>query len=148
MATKLKVSRGSFYWHFRDMADFRSQVLRSWEETSTDQVIKDLNARQGEPGRLRQLLQQGIKGRRRLDRAIRAWATEDEVVADVVASVDTKRIGGIARLLVEAGVERKQAVHRATFVYWAYLGQAAVMDANHSSLTAPAFADIARLLET
>ena len=24
MATTLKVSRGSFYWHFRDIADFRS----------------------------------------------------------------------------------------------------------------------------
>src|ERR1700680_636047 len=32
MAAKLKVSRGSFYWHFKDIADFRSQVLRSWRE--------------------------------------------------------------------------------------------------------------------
>src|ERR1700731_1432717 len=28
MSTKLKVSRGSFYWHFRDIADFRSQLLQ------------------------------------------------------------------------------------------------------------------------
>ena len=30
MSARLKVSRGSFYWHFRDIADFRVQVLRSW----------------------------------------------------------------------------------------------------------------------
>src|ERR1700724_2716783 len=34
MATKLKVSRGSFYWHFSDIADFRAQLLRSWQERS------------------------------------------------------------------------------------------------------------------
>ena len=42
MAATLKVSRGSFYWHFRDIADFRSQVLRSWQERMTDQVIQDI----------------------------------------------------------------------------------------------------------
>ena len=35
MATRLKVSRGSFYWHFRDIADFRSQVLQCWQERAT-----------------------------------------------------------------------------------------------------------------
>ena len=44
MATALKVSRGSFYWHFRDIADFRSQILRSWQERTTDQVIRELEA--------------------------------------------------------------------------------------------------------
>ena len=44
MAAKLEVSRGSFYWHFRDIADFRSQVLRNWQERMTDQVIKDLES--------------------------------------------------------------------------------------------------------
>jgi AcrR family transcriptional regulator len=28
MAARLKVSRGSFYWHFRDIADFRDALLR------------------------------------------------------------------------------------------------------------------------
>jgi AcrR family transcriptional regulator len=49
MAAKLKVSRGSFYWHFRNIADFRSQLLRSWQERSTDQVIGSSKPRS--PGR-------------------------------------------------------------------------------------------------
>ena len=32
LATALNVSRGSFYWHFKDIADFRTQLLQSWQE--------------------------------------------------------------------------------------------------------------------
>ena len=50
MAGRLGVSRGSFYWHFRDIGDFQAQLLRRWQERSTDQVIRDLEAAKGEPG--------------------------------------------------------------------------------------------------
>jgi AcrR family transcriptional regulator len=148
MSTKLKVSRGSFYWHFRDVADFRSQLLQSWQESSTDQVIQDLDARKGEPDRLKHLLRRALGGTLNLDRAIRSWAAEDEDVARIVASVDRRRVAGIAKLLAEAGVETERALHRAAFLYWAYLGQAIVMDPRHSSISAVALDDISDLFET
>jgi AcrR family transcriptional regulator len=148
MATKLKVSRGSFYWHFRDIADFRSQLLRSWQEISTDQVIQDLDAREGEPDRLKHLMRRAFGATRSLDRAIRSWAAVDEDVARIVASVDNRRVARIAKLLTEAGVEGERAIHRAAFLYWAYLGQAVVMDPRHSSISALALDDIRGLFET
>ena len=148
MSTKLKVSRGSFYWHFRDIADFRSQLLRSWQESSTDQVIRDLDAREGESDRLKHLMRRAFGGTRNLDRAIRSWAAEDEDVARIVASVDRRRVARIAKLLAEAGVEGGRALHRAAFLYWAYLGQAIVMDPRHSSISAVALDDISDLFET
>ena len=45
LARKLRVSRGSFYWHFRDIAAFRTQLLQAWQEEATDRVIRDLEAR-------------------------------------------------------------------------------------------------------
>ncbi len=146
MAAALNVSRGSFYWHFQDIADFRGQLLQSWRQTTTDQIIQDLDAHEGEPGRLVWLMRRAFKGRRRLDRAVRAWAAHDAAVAAAVASVDKRRIAHLARLLVDAGVGRAQANHRAAFLYWAYLGQAAVMDSN--AMPADAVADLARLLQT
>jgi AcrR family transcriptional regulator len=104
MAAKLDVSRGSFYWHFRDIADFRAQVLSSWEEHATEQVIDRLEAAQGEPDRLKQLMRRAFVSKRRLDRAIRAWAAEDAGVAKVVAAVDARRIAYIAKMLAAAGV--------------------------------------------
>src|SRR5260370_30061180 len=55
IAASLKVSRGRFYWHFRDIADFRSQLLRSWQERSTDRVIRHLDPAHSAPGPLKQL---------------------------------------------------------------------------------------------
>ena len=148
MASKLNVSRGSFYWHFRDLEDFRGQLLQHWQETSTDNVIEDLDARPGDPDRLKELMRSAFSGQRRIDRAIRSWAAHDKSVASVVASVDARRITRIAGLLVEAGVEGERAVHRAAFLYWAYLGQAAIMDPRHASLPAHALEEISNLFET
>ena len=146
MSTELKVSRGSFYWHFRDIADFRAQILRSWQESTTDQVIQEI-AEQAEPDRLRHLMRRAFSMKRSLDRAIRSWAAEDENVAAIVASVDARRVAYIAKLLVAAGVESQKALPRAAFMYWAYLGQAIVMDSRHSSIAASAMDDISDLFE-
>jgi AcrR family transcriptional regulator len=146
MSTKLKVSRGSFYWHFRDIADFRSQILLSWQERMTDQVIQEV-AEQAEPDSLKHLIRRAFVVKRGLDRAIRSWAAEDEDVATIVASVDASRVAYIAKLLVAAGVESRRALPRAAFMYWAYLGQAIVMDPRHASIPASALDDIGDLFE-
>src|ERR1700730_4794147 len=84
MAEKLKVSRGSFYWHFSDIADFRAQLLRSWQERSTDQVIRQLEAAKAGPDRLKHLMKRAFATKRDLDRAIRSWAAEEKDVARIV----------------------------------------------------------------
>jgi len=146
MAASLGVSRGSFYWHFRDIADFRSQLLDAWQARTTELVIQELDARKGEPNRLRHLLERGFGGNR-LDRALRSWATEDKDVAKAVAANDATRVAYIAELLTAEGVDSGQALGRATFLYWAYLGQAFVMDARHASLPNSAIDDISELFK-
>ena len=147
MSAALEVSRGSFYWHFRDIADFRLQLLRRWQEISTDQIIQDLDAREGQPYLLKHLMQRVFGATRTLDRAIRSWGAQDEAVATIVASVDGRRVARIAKLLTGAGVEDERALHRAAFLYWAYLGQAVVMDPRHASISADALDDISALFE-
>jgi AcrR family transcriptional regulator len=147
MSIEMKVSRGSFYWHFRDIADFRSQILRSWQERSTDQVIQEIEAEKTEPDRLKHLMKRAFTGKRSLDRAIRSWAAQDENVAAIVASVDARRVAYIEKLLVAVGVESQKALPRAAFMYWAYLGQAIVMDSSHSSIAISAMDDISDLFE-
>lgn len=157
MSTKLEVSRGSFYWHFRDVADFRSEILRSWQKRTTDQVIKEIEA-EAEPDRLKQLLKRAFDVDRSVDRvmrhdewsaerAIRSWAGADADVAAMVASVDASRVAYIAKLLVAAGVDTQRALTRAAFIYWAYLGQSFVLDSRHSSIAAPDMDDLENLFE-
>ncbi|MBI1199781.1 MAG: TetR family transcriptional regulator [Phenylobacterium sp.] len=147
MATGLNVSRGSFYWHFRDIADFRARLLEAWEARATEAVIRDVEARASEPDRLRDLLARAFTARPRLDAAVRAWAAEDAAVATAVTAVDARRIAYIARLLRETGVEACRAQARATFLYWAFLGQGAVIDPAHGALQGAAIDEIGGLFE-
>lgn len=146
MAAKLRVSRGSFYWHFQDIAEFRAELLRTWRERATDRVIQQLSER-AEPDRLNYLLKRAFGEERTLDRAMRSWAAEDGDVAAIVTSVDASRVAYIAELLAKAGVEAGKALPRANFIYWAYLGQAAVMDPRHATVGDDAIDDIGRLFE-
>lgn len=147
MAATLKVSRGSFYWHFRDIADFRAQLLRGWQERATEQVIREIEADDTEPDRLKHLLRRAFVAKPLLDRAIRSWAAQDEIVAASVAEVDARRVGYIANLLIATGVESRLAADRAAFLYWAFLGQAVVMDPRHASIRASTIDDIGDLFE-
>jgi len=147
MADGLKVSRGSFYWHFRDIADFRAQLLQAWQEQATDRVIRDLETRKDRPDRLKQLMRRAFADKRSLDRAIRSWAAEDREVAAIVASVDARRVAYIAKMLAAAGVEGQKAQRRAAFLYWAYLGQPMVMEPRHAAIAAAALDDIGDLFE-
>jgi AcrR family transcriptional regulator len=147
MADGLKVSRGSFYWHFRDIGDFRAQLLQTWQEQATDRVIRDLEAQKDRPDRLKQLMRRAFATKRGLDRAIRSWAAEDREVAAIVSSVDARRVAYIARMLAAAGVEGQKAQRRAAFLYWAFLGQRMVMDPRHASIAPASLDDISDLFE-
>src|SRR5262245_61265352 len=37
--TRLGVTKGSFYWHFADAADFHRAMLAEWQTTATNDVI-------------------------------------------------------------------------------------------------------------
>jgi AcrR family transcriptional regulator len=44
LAEGLQVSRGSFYWHFESIADFRNQLLATWQERAKDGVIREIDS--------------------------------------------------------------------------------------------------------
>ena len=135
LATALNVSRGSFYWHFKDIIDFRRQLLEAWRERATDQVIREIDEAIIGPARLIHLMKLAFREDRKLDRAIRSWASTDPDTATVVAAVDASRIAYLTTLLVESGVDDRRALPRAEFLYWAYIGQSAVMDPRHTAIT-------------
>jgi AcrR family transcriptional regulator len=135
LAAGLEVSRGSFYWHFKDSTDFRLQLLQLWQERATDQVIRDIDASIVGPARLTQLMKLAFNEDRSLDTAIRELAATDPAAAEMVASVDARRVDYLAKLLIESGVESRRALPRAEFLYWAYIGQTAMMKSELTVIT-------------
>ena len=145
LAAGLQVSRGSFYWHFKDISDFRLQLLDRWQERTTNQIIEGVDTTVGGAARLTRLMKLAFNEDRSLDRSIRAMGATDPAISRMVASVDARRIAYMAGLLVEEGVDVARARPRAEFLYWAYIGQSAMMDPRQSAVTEADIDDLSGL---
>lgn len=126
LAKQMKVTRGSFYWHFKDRNDLLERMLRRWREAATDQIIERLNKSGVAPlQRLLELLALPHRGPRAMDSAdielaIRTWARTDSLARQAVEVVDAQRLSYIAHCLMEAGIAQEEARHRA-FLLYSYL---------------------------
>src|SRR5436305_15168676 len=60
LARKLKVSRGSFYWHFVSLGAFHARVIARWRESATEAIIADLE-RHAREARLAVLLRRPFR---------------------------------------------------------------------------------------
>jgi AcrR family transcriptional regulator len=123
LAKSLGVSRGSFYWHFVDIAVFRTAILAHWREVSAERVIADLEAAAREDPLLL-LLRRTFSRRQTLEKAVRSWATFDAEARTAVEAVDRRRVDYIERRLRASGLAAEVAQARAQVLYWAFVGYA------------------------
>lgn len=89
----LGVTKGSFYWHFQDRADFVQALARYWEQWSTDSAVEEIGDSHDDPKavlvRLHKIVTRSDLAR--YDLVMRSWATHEPEVAKVVRSVDRTR---------------------------------------------------------
>lgn len=135
LAKKMGVSRGSFYWHFQDIADFKAGVLAAWRQQTTESVIASLEHRVSASERLAELVSRAMAIDLDLERAIRSWSVSDQTVAQAVAEVDKRRITYVEKLLSEIGIAKPDVRVRARTVYWASLGRVMITDPKLRTLT-------------
>jgi AcrR family transcriptional regulator len=131
LAKRLGVSKGSFYWHFRDRDELLVAMLDAWRQRATQAVIDLVDSLSTDPGqRVRNLL--GLVARRPEDRdfwveiGFRDWARRDRRARSAVESVDAERVGYIYRLLGELGLSDEDAEARAFLAYSYILGEGVV----------------------
>lgn len=123
LARELAVTRGSFYWHFKDREDLLTSVLHAWRDAATEQVIHRFEGRQAEPRALiGELISLPFRGRAaeraaRVELAIRAWARRDALARQAVDEVDARRIGYIAQCFSALGFPIGEARARAFVLY-------------------------------
>jgi AcrR family transcriptional regulator len=124
LARKMGVSRGSFYWHFSDLAHFHARVIERWRERSTEDVIKEIEEFIEPIDRLERLLRRAFGRAGLLEIRMRSWADNNHAAARAVSEIDARRTHYIEELLVQAGVQAAPAATRARILYWTYLGAA------------------------
>jgi AcrR family transcriptional regulator len=123
LAKSLNVSRGSFYWHFADIAAYRARLLDLWAARATHAMVAHLDRRGGGGDRLGKLLSLAMRASPALERAVRSWATHDEAAAKAVRGVDAVRLRYLREGLVSAGISVDVAGARASLIYLAYVGR-------------------------
>lgn len=124
LCTRLGVTKGSFYWHFKDMAGYRAALVQAWGE------LRDTDRSHfGELGHLppRERLARmmaSLLGERQwtLERAMREWARIDPVVADSVRAADHLVLRAVRQTFQDAGFDGEDADVRANATFAAGIG--------------------------
>lgn len=93
LARDLGVTKGSFYWHFKNRDDLQQSILNYWVDQYNDVVIENRDLLQEEPaqGLLTLMTRVRADGLDKYETAMRAWADHDEMAKSVVNTVDDKR---------------------------------------------------------
>lgn len=126
LATRLGVSRSSFYWYFGTRDDLLSALLIDWKTRNTRSIIDHcahhsrtinhalcnffrcfVDATQFDPG---------------LDFAIREWARRDETVRAAIDHADTARLAAIRAMFIRHSYTDTDADARARILYFMQLG--------------------------
>lgn len=123
LAKQLAVTKGSFYWHFKDRAALVEAVLARWERRGTQDVIDELDQLPGPAQRLQQLFTHVIEyaAQGREDLALLA-SVDQPAVAAAMKRVAERRIDYVAAQLRLLGVPDPQAYTRASVAVSIYHG--------------------------
>jgi AcrR family transcriptional regulator len=123
LAKVLEVTRGSFYWHFKNRDDLLVAILEEWERLNTRQVIEEIEALDDSASsKLLSLFEIAAEDDDRLERAIRVWSVNDTRAAEVIDRVDRQRLDYLQGLFLQLGFSALESKVRAQIVYSVRLG--------------------------
>ena len=105
LSKTLGVTKGSFYYHFKNRYDFTLQLFDYWEAISTINVMKHVNQAEGDAAeRLLRLTKFLIKKDNwRYELAIRAWVQIHPVLIPMLKQIDLRRYEFVSALFKEMG---------------------------------------------
>jgi len=106
LARALGVSKGGFYWHFKDRPALLEELLDTWERKMVDEVVEHLEREGGDArARLWQLFSLAssseVQSLMRSELAIRDWARHDKRVAARLRRVDNRRMDYMRSLFAD-----------------------------------------------
>lgn len=124
LAKRLNVTKGSFYWHFKNRQALLLEILQAWVNLQTDSIINQVETAGGSASaKLMYLFELAMQDDGRIENAIRAWAANDVRVVDVLNQVDRRRLAYTRDLFLAVGFSPADAMVRARMVYYALIGE-------------------------
>lgn len=141
LAKTLGVTKGSFYWHFKDRQDLLDAVVTVWKEGRLRDIEKQTTAAPGKE--LEQIhhvidVYSAVRNRKgiSIELAVRDWARHDARVNAIVEEVDAYRLDCTRKLFVTLGFPEDEARARSILVFAYVFGHSLMAyDRNNPKVT-------------
>lgn len=129
IARDINTTKGSFYWHFRDVPALKAAMLDHWRHHATEEIIAANTGEATDPEtRLHHLIAQVTDGRGtayggvRTEAAMREWARVDRDVAKAVREVDQRRLAHLQSIASDLGYDEDGSAKAAQLLYAGLIG--------------------------
>jgi AcrR family transcriptional regulator len=124
LARRLGVTKGSFYWHFRNRGALLSAALQRWESDDSRELERHLGAADGNPRERLGTLFRWVSGEMQPHRIYAALlqALDHPLVKPMMMRVSQRRMDLLQLAFRQAGLVAEDARHRARLTYAAYVG--------------------------
>ncbi|MEQ8697918.1 MAG: TetR/AcrR family transcriptional regulator [Bauldia litoralis] len=127
LARRLGVTKGSFYWHFKDRSALLSALLDHWEDARTAATIGVVDSVGGGPAeKMRKLFEVSVADMEslRIEMAVRDWARNDQRAHIAVRAVDARRSVYAEQFFQQLGFSHSEARARGTLFQGLILSEA------------------------
>lgn len=121
IARRLGVTKGSFYWHFRNLDEFLKASLQQWEDAdlaAMEALRSIIDARQ----RLIALFEDSMQRRQGQALFISLSGSAVAEVSAAIRRISERRVRFLVEAFRELGIEPQDARDRALLAYTAYVG--------------------------
>lgn len=109
LARQLGTTKGSFYWHFKDVPAYHAALLRHWHAQALASVVEQLGESGPADTRLRVFGYSILNNPS--EAALRVWGQSDSIVAASLAEVDNERSKFLEHLLRQFGLRNPAFGH-------------------------------------
>ena len=153
IARGLATTKGSFYWHFADLAALRAAMLEAWVQVATTDITTAVR-QSGLPARAQLLLlvekvsvaPDAEAGGDAVEPAIRDWGRTDALARQVLERVDRQRLDDLQAFFGAAGLAPTAASQAAAVFYATVIGLESLRLTAKISMREPLLALAERLL--
>ncbi|MCF6360991.1 MAG: TetR/AcrR family transcriptional regulator [Cyclobacteriaceae bacterium] len=124
MATKLKVNKSSFYWHFKTRNKFIEEFIKYWVFIETEQVISFTDTGKTPKEKLEKFLNITFKNNPYLEFIfyLKRYATKNKNIQKIIDSIDKSRLAYTARLFQDFGYSKKESEIKSSIFYKYLIG--------------------------
>lgn len=122
LCEKQKRSKGSFYYHFKNIDGYIEELMKYWVQEYTIVFIEKIEKKETPNQKYRTLVDMAMEAPYKIEQVIRAWGYSNSIVRKVVQEVDKMRLEYMKNLKREAGIDNKTASYSAILEYAILIG--------------------------